>query len=144
MWLQVARLRCMYVCGAVRVTLLAEPLLIVMEWHVVQAYMRLKGALGGRVVRERLPECVANEEERAAALELLGAVCGRIGQMGAASRGSLDQKAMLLHMAAGLGRWLLAGVPGSVSASGQLDGRDVAHMPPSTLSLHNIVLGAEC
>lgn len=110
----------------------------------MQAYMQLKSTLEGRVVQDRLPECVCSDDERDSALELLRTVCGRLGQISTAYRRSLDQKAMFLHMASVLGKWLLAGAPGSISVARLLDGRHAAHMPASTLYLHNIVLGAEC
>lgn len=107
----------------------------------LQAFMHLKSTLEGRVVQDRLPECVCSDDERAQSLELLSTVCGRIGQMNTACRSSLDEKAMYAHMASVLGKWLLAGAPGSIGLS---DGRDSAHMPAHTVSLHNIVLGVEC
>ena len=64
--------------------------------------------------------------------------------MGTAQRCSLDQKAMLVHMASRLGTWLLAGAAGRVSVAGLVHGTDAAFMPVNTRSLHNIVLGAEC
>lgn len=96
------------------------------------------------MVRDRVPECVCSNVERTLSLELLSTVCGQLGQMSTATRRSLDQKAMLVHMASVLGQWLQAGRPGSISVARLFDGRDGAGMPANILSLHKIVLGAEC
>jgi hypothetical protein len=79
-------------------------------------------------------------------LGLLSSVCSRIGQMNSEpmSRTSLAHQAMFVHMASALGKWLLAGAPGSVSVAGLSDGWDCSYMPANTLAMHNVVLGTEC
>lgn len=110
----------------------------------MQAFLRLKQKLEGRVVQGRQPECVYSDEERSDALQLLRSVCGRIGQMHTSCRNSFDQKNMLVHMASVLGGWLLAGTPGSISVARLGDSREGLCMPSNTRLLHDIVLGAEC
>lgn len=80
-----------------------------------------------------------SRDEREAAYSVLLHACTRLSDLKALGEGTEEQQVMFTHMSALLGKWLLAGTPGSVSVTGQGPNSVLRHIPSSALSFHEVV-----
>lgn len=105
----------------------------------MQEFLHLRARIEARA-DTRQGEVVSSHEEREAAYTVLLHVCTRLSELKAQGAGCEVQQAMFAHMAALLGKWLLAGPRGAVSITDQAGAASLLrHIPGSALSFHEVV-----